>query len=41
LVRDQNGAAGAWAALGLFKPQLFFLFPVLFLVSRRWRALGS
>ena len=32
-------AVGAWAALGLFKPQLFFVFPLVFLASRRWRAL--
>jgi hypothetical protein len=33
--------AGAWAALGLFKPQLFLLFPLVFLAARRWRALGT
>lgn len=41
LSRGRYGAAGAWAALGLFKPQLFLLFPLLFLVTRRWRALGT
>jgi hypothetical protein len=41
LVRDQNWAMGAWAALGLFKPQLFFIFPLIFLAARRWRALAS
>jgi alpha-1,2-mannosyltransferase len=41
LVRNQQGRAGLWAALGLFKPQLFFLFPLLFLVTRRWRALAA
>ena len=32
--------AGMWAAFGLFKPQLFILLPVVFLLTRRWRALG-
>lgn len=39
LVRQQ-ARAGVWAALGLFKPQLFFVFPLVFLASRRWRALA-
>jgi hypothetical protein len=34
-------AAGLWAALGLFKPQLFVVFPIVFVASRRWRALGT
>jgi hypothetical protein len=34
-------AAGAWAALGLFKPQLFLVFPIVFAASRRWRALAA
>jgi hypothetical protein len=34
-------AAGFWAALGLFKPQLFLVFPIVFAASRRWRALGT
>jgi alpha-1,2-mannosyltransferase len=34
-------AAGAWAALGLFKPQLFLVFPIVFAASRRWRALAT
>jgi hypothetical protein len=37
LGRDRR--AGVLAALGLFKPQLFFLFPVLLLVAGRGRAL--
>ena len=41
LVRGQDRAAGVWAALGLFKPQLFFVFPIIFLASRRWRALAT
>ena len=41
LARGQDRAAGAWAALGLFKPQLFFVFPLVFLISRRWRALSA
>ena len=32
--------AGLWAALGLFKPQLFFIWPLIFIASRQWRALG-
>ena len=34
-------AAGALFALGLVKPQLFALAPVVLLAQRRWRALGS
>ena len=34
-------AAGFWAALGLFKPQLFLVFPIVFAASRRWRALAT
>jgi hypothetical protein len=41
LVRGQDGAMGVWAALGLFKPQLFFVFPLVFVAARRWRALFS
>ncbi len=33
--------AGVYAALGLFKPQLFLVFPVVFVAARRWRALGA
>jgi hypothetical protein len=39
LLRDQRARAGVWAALGLFKPQLFFIWPIVFVASRRWRAL--
>jgi len=39
IVRDQPGLAGMWAALGLFKPQLFVVFPLVFLARRNWRAL--
>jgi hypothetical protein len=39
LVREQPGLAGMWAALGLFKPQLFVVFPLVFLAQRSWRAL--
>jgi hypothetical protein len=38
--RGNERTAGAWAALGLFKPQLFFVFPLIFLATRRWRALA-
>jgi hypothetical protein len=41
LVRGEDRAAGVWAAIGLFKPQLFFVFPLIFLAARRWRALAS
>lgn len=33
--------AGSVLALGLFKPQLFVLVPILLLLQRRWRALGA
>jgi alpha-1,2-mannosyltransferase len=39
LVRDQSELAGLWAGLGLFKPQLFIVFPLVFVATRRWRAL--
>jgi hypothetical protein len=39
LVRDQTGLVGVWAALGLFKPQLFLVFPLVFVARRSWRAL--
>ncbi|HEX8969549.1 MAG TPA: glycosyltransferase 87 family protein [Chloroflexota bacterium] len=40
-VRQQHHArAGGWAAIGLFKPQLFLVFPIIFAASRRWRALA-
>jgi hypothetical protein len=39
-LRERRDAwAGAIAALGLFKPQLFFVLPLVFAASRRWRAL--
>ena len=34
-------AAGSLFALGLIKPQLFVLAPVVLLAQRRWRALGA
>jgi alpha-1,2-mannosyltransferase len=40
MYRGRERAAGAWAALGLFKPQLFLVLPLVFAASRRWRALG-
>jgi len=40
LLHDQPARAGLWAALGLFKPQLFVVFPLVFLLTRRWRALA-
>jgi alpha-1,2-mannosyltransferase len=41
LRRGDDRAAGVWAALGLFKPQLFVVFPLIFVASRRWPALWS
>lgn len=38
LSRDQGKLAGFWAAIGLFKPQLFVVFPLVFLAQRKWRA---
>jgi hypothetical protein len=37
----KDSALGVWAALGLFKPQLFIVFPILFVATRRWRALAA
>lgn len=37
----RDGAAGVLFALGLFKPQLFFLPPLILLCLRRWRSLAS
>jgi hypothetical protein len=41
MAADRPGAAGAVLALGLFKPQLLCLVPVLFVVRRQWRALAA
>ncbi|MDQ3811897.1 MAG: DUF2029 domain-containing protein, partial [Chloroflexota bacterium] len=41
LRQHQPVRAGVWAALGLFKPQLFVLFPLLFVVRRCWRAIAA
>ena len=41
MVADRPVAAGAVLALGLFKPQLLCLVPLLFVVRRQWRALAS
>jgi alpha-1,2-mannosyltransferase len=38
LVRNQDTQAALWAALGLFKPQLFFVFPLVLLARRSWLA---
>ncbi|MGI9145098.1 MAG: glycosyltransferase family 87 protein [Chloroflexota bacterium] len=40
LVRNQDRQAAVWAALGLFKPQLFFVFPLVLLARRSWAALS-
>jgi len=39
LVRHEDVWLGVLCALGLFKPQLFFVFPFVLLATRRWRAL--
>src|SRR5262249_31486034 len=41
LTRHEDPLAGVLAALGLFKPQLFFVFPLLFLAARRWQAFAT
>lgn len=41
LLTRRDLAAGAILGLGVFKPQLFLAMPLLFLLQRRWRALGS
>lgn len=40
LVRNQDERAAFWAGLGLFKPQLFLVFPLVLLARRSWTALG-
>lgn len=37
LIAGRDAAAGALLGLGVFKPQIFILFPWLLLVERRWR----
>jgi alpha-1,2-mannosyltransferase len=39
LIHSQDKRAAFWAALGLFKPQLFFLFPLILVARRSWAAL--
>lgn len=41
LSKRRDSAAGAVLALGVFKPQLILLAPLLLLLQRRWRALGA
>lgn len=41
LLARRDLAAGALLGLGVFKPQLFLLVPLLFLLQRRWRALAA
>ncbi len=41
LLARRDFLAGSVLALGLFKPQLFILVPMLLLLQRRWRALGA
>jgi hypothetical protein len=41
LARNQHIQLGVWMALGLFKPQLFFVFPLILLTTRRWKALTA
>ncbi|MDQ6671953.1 MAG: DUF2029 domain-containing protein [Chloroflexota bacterium] len=40
LARNQDKQAAIWAALGLFKPQLFVVFPLILLARRSWEALA-
>jgi hypothetical protein len=40
-LRRSDAAAGATFALGLFKPQLFVLAPLVFIALRRWRAVAG
>jgi len=39
LVRNHDAQAALWAAVGLFKPQLFVVFPFVLLARRSWQAL--
>jgi Glycosyltransferase family 87 len=41
IARNRDATAGAVFALGLIKPQLVVLVPVVFLAQRRWRALAA
>lgn len=41
LLARRDAAAGVVLALGLVKPQLVFLLPLVLLVQGRWRALGA
>jgi hypothetical protein len=41
LASGREVAAGSVLALGLIKPQLFVLVPVVLVAQRRWRALGA
>ena len=41
LLARRDAAAGVVLALGLLKPQIVFLFPLVLLVQGRWRALGA
>lgn len=41
LVTGKDIAGGVVLGLGMYKPQLVILFPVVLLVQRRWRALAS
>lgn len=41
LLGGQDLAAGALLGLGVYKPQLFAIVPIVFLLQRRWRALAG
>lgn len=41
LLAGRQLAGGVVLALGLFKPQLFFVVPFVLVAQRRWRALGA
>ena len=41
LLARRDGLAGAVLALGLYKPQMFLLVPILLVCQKRWRALAT
>lgn len=41
LVRQRDLSAGLVLGIGIFKPQIFILIPVVLLLHRRWRALAG
>ena len=41
LAANRAGVAGAALGMGVFKPQLVFLYPLMFAIERRWRAFAG